>query len=57
MITDDIVRELKWLRVQMESALEQYERIGERRYLAKAAARARKFADIVASLNQEGNQP
>jgi hypothetical protein len=57
MITDDIVRELKWLRVQMESALEQYERTGERRYLAKAAARARKRADIVASLNQEGNQP
>ena len=57
MITHFIVRELKWLRVQMESALEQYERTGERRYLAKAAARARKFADKVASLNQEGNQP
>jgi hypothetical protein len=43
------------VRVQMESALEQYERTGERRYLAKAAAR--RFADKVASLIQEGNQP
>jgi hypothetical protein len=56
-ITDDIVRELKWLRVQMESALEQYERTGERRYLAKGRSQSQEFADIVASLNQEGNQP
>ena len=43
MITDDIVRELKWLRVQMESALEQYECTGERRDLCHGRSQSQEI--------------